>query len=124
MEALETQETQDLGDEEYRQAAVRGQEAFRTEPRAIRARFDVDSNRILIDLNKGYSIAFAPQRSQALHNATPEQLQEIEIDYPGFSLYFPKLDDGLLIAAAIQGRFGNDAWEQAWAEAQREAHAA
>jgi hypothetical protein len=72
------------------------------------------SNLVVVELSTGYAVSFAPQRSQALARANPEDLAEIEIDYLGLSLFFPRLDDGLLVGALARGRFGSDRWEAAW----------
>ena len=100
--------------QEHDDATARGLESLRTEPRALSAHYDQALNLIFVDLNTGYSIAFPPQRSQPLQDAKPEDLVDIEIDYPGFSIFFPRLDDGLLVPSLAQGRFGNDRWEAAW----------
>lgn len=100
--------------QEYDEATARGLESLRTEPRALSARYDQALNLVFVELNTGYTVAFPPQRSQTLHDAKPEDLVDIEIDYPGFSIYFPRLDDGPLVTSLARGRFGNDRWEAAW----------
>ena len=60
---------------------------------------------------------FPPQRSQALAAATADQLSQIEIDFPGFSIYFPLLDEGLQVSSMLVGRFGNERGEAVWAAA-------
>ena len=100
--------------QEHEEAAARGREALRTTPRALSARYDQNANLVFVELNTGYTVAFSPQRSQALHQALPEDLMEIEISFPGFGLYFPKLDEGVLVTALAKGRFGSDRWEAAW----------
>ena len=84
-------------------------------PRVVAAWYDAANNRIHIELNKGFSISFPPQRAQTLAAASPDQLSEIEFTYPGFELYFPRLDDGLWVPSLVTGRFGNDRWEADWA---------
>jgi hypothetical protein len=87
---------------------------MRTDPRALSARYDAASNLVFVELNTGYTIAFPPQRAQELANASPEGLSEIEISYPGFGIYFPRIDADLLVTSIAKGRFGNDRWEAAW----------
>jgi hypothetical protein len=102
---------------EFDEATARGEEMFRTLPRVVAVRFDAQSRLVIVDLHWGYSIAFPPERSQDLHDATPEELAEVEISGPGWSIYFPKLDTDLWVPAMVEGRFGNARWEAAWAEA-------
>ena len=100
--------------QEQDEAVMRGEEDLRTQPRVLSARYDMATNSMYVDLNTGYTVSFSPQRCQILANATSEQLTDIEIDYPGFSLYFPKIDEAFLTASIAEGRFGSDRWEEAW----------
>lgn len=102
---------------EFEEANRRGLESIQRDPRAITARYDAASNLIVVELNTGYSVAFPPQRSQPLANAKPEDLTEIEITFPGFGLYFPRLDEDISVIGIAAGRFGSDRWEAAWRDA-------
>jgi hypothetical protein len=101
--------------QEHEEAVARGQGMLRTRPRAVSARFDVQSKTIVIGLNWGYSIIFPPERCQDLANANPEDLTEIEITHPGFGVYFPRLDADLWVPGLAQGVFGTKQWEAQWA---------
>jgi hypothetical protein len=103
--------------QEHDEAVARGEEMLRTRPRAVSARFDAQANTVIVDLNWGYSIAFAPERSQELAGAKPEDLAEIEISYPGFAIYFPRIDADLWVPGLAQGIFGTKRWEADWAAA-------
>lgn len=100
--------------QEYDDAVARGLEMLRTEPRAISACYDAAANRVCVELYTGYSIAFAPERSQDLVHATAEDLSEIEISYPGFAIYFPRVDADLRIPGMAKGIFGTARWEATW----------
>ncbi len=102
-------------DRDYELAEANGREKLLKEPLAVAVRYDRASHRIAIDLNRGYSILFSPERVQELQHASDEDLSEVEIDFPGSSIYFPRLDAGLLVESALTGRFGNDRWEAEWA---------
>jgi hypothetical protein len=103
--------------QEHEEATRRGDELVKSEPGAIRARFDPIAGLVVIDLNRGYSISFPPARAQGLENAKSEELAECEITAAGLGIYFPKVDVDLWVPALVKGRFGNDRWEAAWAEA-------
>lgn len=100
------------------------QETLPSATYAIAARYNPATGMITVDLNRGFSISFHKSRSQALHRATDEQLSEIEVYNPGWSVFFPKLDDGFTVEGILAGRFGNRHWEEAWAAAHREPQAA
>ena len=88
---------------------------LRVQPRAIAARYNQADHTITVDIHWGFSITFAPERVQELQGATPQDLAIIEIDYPGWSLRFPKTDAGIQVSSMLQGRFGNKHWEADWA---------
>jgi hypothetical protein len=100
--------------QEHDEAVARGLEALRTQPRALSACYDPSTNLVSVELNTGYTISFAPERSQDLHRASPADLSEVELAGVGFGIYFPRIDADLLVSSIAEGRFGNDRWEAAW----------
>jgi hypothetical protein len=103
--------------QEYDDATKRGDKMYEALPRAIGVRFDANTRTVVVELNRGYSISFSPERAQDLQNATVEDLSEVEVSGPGWGIYFPRIDADLRVPAMVNGRFGNDRWEAAWAEA-------
>jgi hypothetical protein len=79
-------------------------------PRALAARYDKRSNRIVIELNTRLDVAFNPQDAQGLENATPDQLRQIEISPSGLGIHFPRLDADLYIPALLEGFLGSRKW--------------
>jgi predicted component of type VI protein secretion system len=61
-------------------------------PKAISARYDRKSGRIVIELSSKLSLSFSPDDVQGLQKAKPSHLDEIEITPSGFGIHFPKLD--------------------------------
>jgi hypothetical protein len=105
-----------ISEAEHAVAEERGRIRSLTMPCAVDARYDPVTGMITVDLNRGYSVSFHKSRSQALHNATDEQLSEIDASDPGWSVFFPKLDDGFTVSGMLAGRFGNRHWEKKWAD--------
>jgi hypothetical protein len=105
-----------ISEAEHAAAEERGRIRSLTMPCAVDARYDPATGMITVDLNRGYSVSFHKSRSQALHNATDEQLSEIDASDPGWSVFFPKLDDGFTVSGMLAGRFGNRHWEKKWAD--------
>ena len=79
-------------------------------PRAVSARYDRRTARILIHLSTGLDVAFSPRDAQGLENAIPEQLGAIEISPSGFGIHFPKLDADLYLPALLEGFLGSRSW--------------
>ena len=96
--------------EEFLEANRRGQEMLATIPHALSARYDRRISRVVVRLSTGLEISFSPRDAQGLEAATWEQLQQIEIDPPGFGLHFPALDADLYIPALLEGFFGSKRW--------------
>src|SRR5665213_2229939 len=69
--------------DEFTAAVSRGARRLRNIPSAIAVHYDKHSKRIVIRLNTGLDIAFAPHDAQGLEDASPEQLDEIEISPSG-----------------------------------------
>jgi hypothetical protein len=102
-----------ITDNEFAAANAKGRARLSSMPRAVEAGYDVQRNRVVIRLNTGLEIAFAPQDAQGLEGAMPEDLAVVEIDPPGFGIRFPKLDADLYLPALLEGFFGSMAWAAA-----------
>lgn len=96
--------------ETLEQANERARELEATVPRAISARYDRKSGRIVIDLSSRLSVSFSPRDAEGLENATPAQLGEIEISPSGFGLHFPKLDADVYVPGLLEGLLGSKEW--------------
>ena len=79
-------------------------------PRAIAARYDRKLGRVVIRLSSKLEMAFSPRDAQGLENATPSQLEKIEITPSGLGIHFPKLDADIYIPALLEGFLGSRKW--------------
>jgi hypothetical protein len=79
-------------------------------PRAVSARYDRKSGRIVIDLSSKLMVSFSPRDAQGLENARPTQLGEIEISPSGFGIHFPKLDADIYLPGLLEGFLGSKRW--------------
>lgn len=75
-------------------------------PRAVSARYDRRTGRIVIDLSSRLIVSFAPEDAQGLENARPSQLSRIEISPSGFGLHFPAVDADLYVPGLLRGLSG------------------
>jgi uncharacterized protein DUF2442 len=76
----------------------------------VAARYDRRSDRVIVELNTGYEVAFAPGRAQGLERVKPSALEVIEISPSGLGLHFPKLDADLWLPGVLEGLFGSRRW--------------
>ena len=106
-----------LSDKEIAEAEERGRVRTLTMPCAVSACYDSSTGFITVEMNRGFSISFHKSRAQPVHDATDEQLSEIEVEAPDWSIFFPKLQDGLSVEGMLAGRFGSLRWEREWADA-------
>lgn len=97
-------------DAEFEAAEARGRKMLETEPRAMSARYDRKSGRVIIDLVNGCTYAFPVQLVQDLQGASHDDLANIEVDGLGFDLNWPALDADLYVPALVAGIFGTRDW--------------
>ena len=79
-------------------------------PRAVSARYDPKTGRIVIHLSSKLIVSFAPEHAQGLENARPSQLKQIEISPSGFGLHFPAVDADLYVPSLLEGFLGSKSW--------------
>lgn len=88
-------------------AAARARtEALRSEGYAVGARYDRAADRVVVSLDTGEEIVFAPSAVRALAGAAAEDLAVIEIGPSGLSLLWPRLDEGLSLPTLTAGTSG------------------
>jgi hypothetical protein len=88
----------------------RGKLSRQSTPRAVSARYDRRSGRIVIQLSSNLEVSFSPRDAQGLESATPAKLQDIEVTPSGFGIHFPKLDVDLYVPAILEGFLGSKKW--------------
>jgi hypothetical protein len=91
-------------------ARIAGKILDETEPKAIKAWYAADTDRIFIELNTEIIMGFPSQRLQGLEDATPRQLAEVEITPSGYGLHWESLDVDLGVPELVAGLFGSKAW--------------
>ncbi|HEY6349326.1 MAG TPA: DUF2442 domain-containing protein [Candidatus Angelobacter sp.] len=94
----------------FERANQQAKELQATLPRAISARYDRKSGRIVIDLSSRVTLAFSPRDAEGLENARPAQLEEVEISPSGFGIHFPKLDADIYVPGLLEGLLGSKKW--------------
>lgn len=97
-------------DERFEQANRRARELGASHPRAVEARYDKRTGQIVLHLSSRLMVAFSPRDAQGLEDATPVQLEAIEISPSGFGIHFPSLDADLYVPALLEGFLGSKRW--------------
>lgn len=91
-------------------AEQRGRETFDSPLRAVAARYDQASQRVVVTLASGIELVIPPAVVQGLSTATDEELTAIEITPLGNGLYFPAIDADVFIPAILDGYTGTRQW--------------
>lgn len=97
-------------DEQIEHANRQAQTLEASHPQAVSARYDSRTGKIVIHLSSRLDVAFSPQDAEGLEEATPAQLEPIEISPSGFGIHFPKLDADLYLPALLEGFLGSKRW--------------
>lgn len=95
---------------EFEQASRRSESLQERLPRAVSARYDSKSRRIVIKLSSRLIVSFLPDDVEGLQNALPGQLSKIEISPSGFGIHFPALDADLYVPGLLEGFLGSKTW--------------
>jgi hypothetical protein len=96
--------------DQFEEAKKRARELQESLPRAIRAYYDRASRKIVVDLESRLTLSFSPHDAQGLEQATPSQLEEVEISPSGFGIHFPRLDADLYVPGLLEGFLGSKKW--------------
>jgi hypothetical protein len=97
-------------DREIEEAIVRGARATAAEPRAVRAWYDADSGRVMVELTSGILFGFPSEFGQGLRGATARELAAVEIEGGGYGLHWEALDADLTVPGLVAGVFGSEVW--------------
>lgn len=101
----------DLIDNDIVEAATRRGAAKKAAfPAVVAARYDRRIARIVITLDTGLDLAFAPHLAQGFEEAKPADLDVIEISPSGLGVHFPKIDADIYVPALIEGLLGTRRW--------------
>jgi Protein of unknown function (DUF2442) len=95
---------------QFDEARAAGKALAQIEPRAVKAWYAADSERVFIELTNGVVMGFPYRLLQGLANGTPEQLAEVEIVPTGSALHWESLDADLGVSQLVSGVFGSKKW--------------
>jgi len=96
--------------DDFERADERAKDLQARVPRAVSARYDRKTGRIVIDLSSKVTMSVSPGDIEGLEDARPSQLAEIEISPSGFGLHFPAVDADLYVPGLLEGVLGSKSW--------------
>lgn len=79
-------------------------------PAVVAARYDARIERIVLTLDSGLDLAFAPHLAEGFTSVRPGDLDVIEISPSGLGVHFPKIDADIYVPALIEGLLGTKRW--------------
>jgi hypothetical protein len=80
------------------------------ESRAVKAWYEIPSERIFIEIQNGVVMGFPYKLLQGLESAGAEQLTEVEVTPSGYGLHWRSLDVDLGVPQLVAGIFGTKNW--------------
>jgi hypothetical protein len=101
--------TMSISLEQFEAATKRG-ENLRREYAASSAYYDRQTGRVVISFPTDLQVSFLPQKVQGLQDATPTDLNVVELSPSGLSLHFPAVDADVYIPALMHNVLGGTAW--------------
>lgn len=96
--------------EQIARARQAAEAADATEPRVESARYDHESDRIVVDLKNGATFMVPVSVLEGFANASPADIADIEITPSRAGLHWEKLDTDLSVPALLNGVFGSKPW--------------
>jgi hypothetical protein len=102
--------TEESLNNEIAQARAAAAMSDASEPRAQAAYYDLNTGRIVIELQNGATFLFPPELVQGLAGASPDKLNNVEVTPSGEGLHWEELDVDMSIPALMVGIFGTKAW--------------
>lgn len=103
-------EAADILKEQIARARQAAETADASAPRVAAARYDQESDRIVIDLKNGATFIVPVAMLEGLADASPAELAEIEVTPSRAGLHWEKLDADLSVPALLKGVFGSKTW--------------
>lgn len=87
-------------------ARARSARAWKAGRRAVSARYDRSTGRVVMELSNGYLFGFPTSSIPELSNATDRQLGEVELFPGGDVLHWEALDADLSVAGLLMSSLG------------------
>ncbi len=95
---------------QFVEAAERGKKFLVESPKALSAKYEPKSKRLVLEINNGATLIVPTENIQGLRGASDTDLSEIELFLEGTTLHWEKLDVDFYISSLMNGVFGTPKW--------------
>lgn len=99
-----------ITEEAFAVATRRATARLNQSPGVVKAYVDAQAGRVVLELNTEMVLSFPLKDVEGLSQATPQDLDEIEISPSGLGIHFPLLDVDLYVPSLLQGFLGTRPW--------------
>jgi hypothetical protein len=107
------------------EAIARAEYEDRVEPRAVNAWYDAERKLVMFELKNGCVFGFPQRLGDGIENATPEQLAQVEVLFPGDGIGWDELDAHISVPGLLYYLLNVKEWYAKWlGSAKSEAKAA
>jgi len=102
--------TEDEFEKQFSEATRRGKEDLKNSTRAISAKYDDKTRRLIVELQNGICFMIPTDLIQGLRGAAEDDLKKVELWLEGLYLHWEKLDVDFQVSSLMQGIFGTKNW--------------
>ncbi len=95
---------------DWNQAIQRGTATLEAGPMALAAHYDPGTGKLVVELSNGVDLSIPHTLLEGMENASPTDLEDVDIEAGGLGIHFPRLDADLYVPAIARGVLGTKAW--------------
>jgi Protein of unknown function (DUF2442) len=96
--------------DEFKAATLRGKEALKAAPRAVKVEYKPRFKSLNIELISGVSVSIPVNLIQILADASPAEIADVKTSVQGLYLQWESLGEDLMVENLLRGVFGTRKW--------------
>jgi hypothetical protein len=102
--------TEEELEKNFIEATRRGEEELARAPKAVSAKFDRKTKRLVVELKNGVVFMIPTDLIQGLRGASAVDISAVELWMEGMYLHWEKLDVDFRVSSLMNGVFGTPKW--------------
>lgn len=102
--------TEEEFERQYVEATRRGELWLRDAVKAVAARYDDTSRRVVLDLQNGLTLLVPVDVVQGLHGASDTALRDFSLILEGTEIHWNELEAQFYVGGLLNGEFGTTKW--------------
>lgn len=95
---------------QFQEASRRGAEELKRLPKAVSAKYDKKTRRIVLEMQNGVTLLVPVNLVQGLHTGDDRSLSDFELMLHGTEIHWNKLDVQFYVEDLLRGVFGTPKW--------------